>query len=241
MNRTELESKALAELHELAAKAQVPRYRMLRKAELIEKLLDDDGGAKQGRDVPAPAPAVREEAPAQATPQAEPAGAEEKPRRPRRRRRRFGRRAKQLSVHKLLLPPSGGRQVLVHAESREACTALLRSVAAELGGESKGPDPIALLIDPSPEEIAEWRRVAPKAEIVAAGQPRHADDALGQAGDRAKSGEDVILLVDSLSRLAEAYRDADAAREYFDAAGAASGSGGSLTVVAAVERSGEKT
>jgi transcription termination factor Rho len=170
---------------------------------------------------PAPAPPPRQSASA---PSSEPA----KPRR--RRRRRFGRRGKQgVTLQGLLLPPAG-RQALLAAESREGCTELLRGIAAELS-DAKGPDPVALLIDPSPEELADWRREAPQAEIVAAGQPHHADDALAQARSRAESGEEVILLVDSLTRLGEAHEDADAAREFFDAAG------GSLTVVAALERS----
>jgi transcription termination factor Rho len=95
-----------------------------------------------------------------------------------------------------------------------------------------------LLIDPSPEELADWKREAPQAEIVAAGQARHANDALGQAAARAGSGDDVILLVDSLTRLAgDDFGDTDTAKEFFDA-GRAQGStgGGSLTVVVAVER-----
>ena len=168
-------------------------------------------------------------APAEPAPSAPASEASSRPRR--RRRRRFGRRGKQgVTLQGLLLPPAG-RQVLLVAESREACTALLRGVAADLSDE-KGPDPVGLLIDPTPEELAEWRRDAPRAEIVAAGQPRHASDALAQARSRAASGDDVILLVDSLTRLGDAYDDANAAKEFFDAAG------GNLTVVAAVERSG---
>jgi transcription termination factor Rho len=94
---------------------------------------------------------------------------------------------------------------------------------------------VVLLIDPSPEELADWRRDAPKAEIVAAGQPRHADDALAQAVARASAGDHVILLVDSLTRLGEAYDDADAAKTFFDAGRTTTGTG-SLTVVAALER-----
>ncbi len=198
-----------------------------------------------------------------ASPEAEPSGAEEaepekpEPERPeptpepaapaaaepsrprRRRRRRFGRRGKQgVNLRGLLLPPEAGRQALLCAESREACTALLRDLAADLAADSKGPDPVALLIDPSPEELGDWKRDAPQAEIVAAGQPHHASDALAQAAARAGKGEDVILLVDSLTRLGEAYGDADAAKEFFDAGRAqGSASGGSLTVVAALERS----
>ncbi len=155
------------------------------------------------------------------------------------RRRRFGRRGKQegVTLQGLLLPPAAGRQALLCAETREACTALLRGIAADLSAEANGgPDPVALLIDPSPEELADWRRDAPKAEIVAAGQPRHASDARAQASARAASGDDVILLVDSLTRLGAAYEDADAAKQFFDAGRVATGSG-TLTVVAALERS----
>jgi hypothetical protein len=180
--------------------------------------------------------------PVKPKPKPEPAAqsaAAEAPRPRRRRRRRFGRRGKQgVNLLGLLLPPEAGRQALLCAESREACTALLRGVAADLAADSKGPDPVALLIDPSPEELADWKRDAPQAEIVAAGQPRHASDALAQAAARAGRGEDVILLVDSLTRLGEAYDDAEAAKEFFDAGRAQGGAGGgSLTVVAALERS----
>jgi hypothetical protein len=175
------------------------------------------------------------------TPPATPAPAapaESSSRPKRRRRRRFGRRGKQegVTLQGLLLPPEAGRQALLCAETREACTKLLRGIAADLSADSNGgPDPVALLIDPSPEELADWRRDTPKAEIVAAGQPRHASDALAQASARAAVGDDVILLVDSLTRLGEAYEDADAAKQFFDAGRVASGSG-TLTVVAALER-----
>lgn len=172
-------------------------------------------------------------------PAPEPAAETSRPRR--RRRRRFGRRGKQgVTLQGLLLPPEAGRQALLCAETREACTALLRGVAADLAADSGGPDPVALLIDPSPEELADWKRDAPQAEIVSAGQPRHASDALAQAQTRAGKGEDVILLVDSLTRLGEAYGDAEAAKEFFDA-GRTQGDagGGTLTVVAALERSAD--
>jgi transcription termination factor Rho len=167
-----------------------------------------------------------------------PAPAAETPSRPRRRRRRrFRRRKDEVSIQDLLLPPLAGRQAILCAESREACTALLRGIAADLAKASNGPDPVVLLIDPSPEELADWKRGAPDAEIVAAGQARHASDALAQAAARAGGGEDVLLLVDSLSRLASAYGDADSAKEFFDAGRVQGGSGGgSLTVVAALER-----
>jgi Rho termination factor-like protein len=261
MNKADLESKHIAELHALAAEAGVPRYRMLRREELIEKLLDGKpaggGGGERGerserperpprrrRERPArereprerPPREKKEEAPAPAAPPParQPAAeAEAAPSRPRRkrRRRRFGRRSKGLRLQDLLTPPPG-RQALVYGESRAVCTALLRELAAELAGASDGADPIALLVDPSPEELAEWKREAPDAEIVAAGQARHASDALAQAARRAESGEDVVLLVDSLTRL----DDAEAAKELFDGGLGLAAASGSLTVVAALER-----
>jgi hypothetical protein len=272
MTKAELESKHLAELHELAADAGVERYRMLGRAELIEKLAGgrsggaprpkgergggnagrgrqrdrsrkprDGRGGREPRKEPngdrerQPAPR-REPAPAvpSAPAPAPAAAAAERPKR--KRRRRWGRRPKGVRLHDLLLPAASGRQAIVYAESRAGCTALLREVAAELSGDPKGPDPIALLVDPTPEELADWKREAPKAEIVSAGKAQHADDALAQARSRAGGGEDVIVLIDSLSRFAETFAGADEARKLFDAGLGATGSG-SLTVVAAIERS----
>jgi transcription termination factor Rho len=275
MNKAELESKHLSELHALAAEAGVPKYRMLSRGELVETLSDGGSGQKSGgsarsqagseqrerpprrrrrsgadpdrkpsgrepRSQPRPPAEPKPEPPAPAAPA--PAAAEPQPEssprpRRRRRRRRFGRRKDGVTIQDLLLPPSAGRQAILCAETREGCTALLRGVAADLAADSKGPDPIVLLIDPGPEELADWKREAPQAEIVAAGQPRHANDALAQAAARAGGGDDVMLLVDSLTRLAEAYGDADSAKEFFDA-GRVQGStgGGSLTVVVALER-----
>ncbi len=306
MNKSELDSKHLSDLHALAAEAGVDGYRMLPRAELIEKLADGSsgsgsgsggggrsgqgersrggrersgggsrggsgggrggrggerssrgggrggersggGGERSGREGRPPRdrsrrkPAVekaelgnREAAPPPPAPEP-PAKEGERPKR--RRRRRFGRRGgKTVRAHEMLMPGASGRQVLVYAESREACTSLLRELAADLSG-GNGPDPVALLIDPSPEELAEWKREAPKAEIVSAGQERHAEDALAQAVRRAESGEGVVFLVDSLSRFAEEFGGAKEAKELFDGGLAAGGSGGSLTVIAAVERS----
>ncbi|HYP55459.1 MAG TPA: Rho termination factor N-terminal domain-containing protein [Solirubrobacterales bacterium] len=296
MTKSDLESKHLAELHQLAAEAGIERYRMLPRAELIERLVGGNGATAVpgANDAPSPGrgerpsprgegdrPSPRSEGDRpkrqrrrrkpregrdgeeagreeREAPRAEREGrAEERPKpepriapattpaattpppasRPKRkRRRRWGRRGRKgVRVQDLLLPAVAGRQAIVYAESREGCTALLRGLAAELGDASDGADPIALLVDPSPEELADWRREAPQAEIVAAGQARHADDALAQAARRAGEGEDVFVLIDSLSRFAEAYDDGNGAKRLFDAGREAAGSG-SLTVVAAVEQ-----
>jgi transcription termination factor Rho len=261
MTKADLESKHIAELHELAAEAGVERYRMLSRAELIEKLADGGagggskprGGERRGggsgqrrqRDRsrkpreqrrPREERSPREERPTERTePEPVPttaAAATPPPARPkRRRRRRWGRRPKGVRVHDLLLPAAPGRQMIVYAESRAGCTALLREVAAELSNASDGPDPIALLVDPTPEELADWKREAPQAEIVSAGKANHAGDAIAQARARAEGGEGVVVLIDSLTRFAETFGGAEEARALFNA-----GLGSSLTVVAALER-----
>lgn len=266
VNKTELESKHIAELHELAAEAGVERYRMLSRAELIEKLAGGNGKPQtrpQGggrsaqrerkpraprqrqRSEAKPKPESRREPEAEAPERSErkpepsiapattPPPAASRPKR-KRRRRRWGRKAKGVRVHDLLLPATPGRQAIIYADSRAGCTALLREIAAELSDASNGPDPIALLVDPTPEELADWKREAPQAEIVAAGKAQHADDALAQARARAGTGEEVIVLIDSLSRFAESFAGPNEARELFDAG--QGGGGGSLSVVAAIER-----
>jgi hypothetical protein len=295
MTKTQLESKHLSDLHQLAADAGVERYRMLTRAELIERLSDgngDDSGSSapssRGGDEERERPRRRRRRPSSGREREERLDVEEeeeeqpsrggrsrkaatsgedrddagkdsggdkdkdsgdkdkdsgdedegaRPKR-RRRRRRFGRRREGISIQDLLLPAESGRQAILLADSSEAATDLLRSVAADLAGASDGPDPVALLIDPSPEELADWKREAPQAELVSAGQARHASDALAAAQRRAGEGEDVILLVDSLTRLAESFGDTDAAKELFDAGrGDAVKGKGSLTVVVALERS----
>jgi hypothetical protein len=283
MTKTELESKHLSDLHQLAADAGVERYRMLTRAELIERLSgggDDSGStdsSPRGGDEERERPRRRrrrstsgrereerqdvedeEETPPRGSRSGKAAADEDRddagkdsgaegdagddaegarPKR-RRRRRRFGRRREGVSIQDLLLPAESGRQAVVLADSSEAATELLRGIAADLAGASEGPDPVVLLIDPSPEELADWKREAPQAELVSAGQARHASDALAAAQRRASDGEDVILLVDSLTRFAESFGDTEGAKELFDAGrGDAAKGKGSLTVVVALERS----
>ncbi|OJU83131.1 MAG: hypothetical protein BGO11_08635 [Solirubrobacterales bacterium 70-9] len=280
MTKTELESKHLSDLHQLAADAGVERYRMLTRAELIERLSDGDGGdsaSSRGGDEERERPRRRrrrsttgrereerqdvedeEEKPTRGSRSRKAAADEDgdesdkgagkdaeedsgddedgpRPKR-RRRRRRFGRRREGLAIQDLLLPAESGRQAVLLAESREAATDLLRGVAADLAAASEGPDPVALLIDPSPEELADWKREAPQAELVSAGQARHANDALAAAQRRAGDGEDVILLIDSLTRFTESFGDTDGAKELFDAGRGDIKGKGSLTVVVALER-----
>lgn len=140
----------------------------------------------------------------------------------------------------LIVPLALGQRVLVLAEPRSGRTTLLRSLGATIA--ASGARLIVLLADERPEEVTEWQRSLPEAEIVAApadqepaGQVRAAELAVGHAKRRAEAGEDIVMLIDSLSRLALGYRDPAKVKRLFGAGRELAEEGtGSLTVVATV-------
>jgi transcription termination factor Rho len=354
--KADLESKSLAELHALAAQASVPRYRMLRREQLVDELLGSgDGGGKPGAESPeekrprrrrrgrrrggAPAAAEREKeeggeeagsgaaAGEAATPPDSEAGEAVEisgvldvvpaghgflrmgglepqdgdvyisasqirrcelrpgdtvagPARPPRRGERHHALVRVESVNgaepgadrpgaferltpvaphrrialappsddltaraaELVVPLGYGQRVLVRAAPRSGRTTLLRSLVRAIAGAPDPPGVIVLLVDERPEEVTEWRRQAPEAEIAAApadldapDQVRHAELGLATAKRRAESGEDVVLVIDSLTRLAVAYGDPAAAKPVFGAGRELEEEGsGSLTVIGTV-------
>jgi transcription termination factor Rho len=147
----------------------------------------------------------------------------------------------------LLAPLAFGQRVLVLAEPRSGRTTLLRGLAGAIGAPENGPAVIVLLVDERPEEVTEWKRHAEGAEIAAApsdldaeDQVRHAELALAQAKRRAERGEDVVVIVDSLTRLGVAYRDPIAVKPVFGAGRELEEEGsGSLTMIATVLRGTE--
>ena len=142
----------------------------------------------------------------------------------------------------LLTPLAYGQRVLVRAAPRSGRTTLLRGLVKAIAASPEAPGIVVLLIDERPEEVTEWRRQAPSAEIAAAAadlepahQVRHAELAVARAKRRAESGEDVVLLVDSLTRLGAAYGDPSAVKPVFGAGRETEDEGaGSLTVIATV-------
>jgi transcription termination factor Rho len=140
----------------------------------------------------------------------------------------------------LLAPLAFGQRVLVLAEPRSGRTTMLRAIGeAVIGTDAKL---VVLLADERPEEVTAWKRALPDAEIVAAtadqeprDQARAAELGIGQAKRRAEGGEDVVVLIDSLSRLALGYRDPARVKRIFGAGRDLGKDGaGSLTVIATV-------
>ncbi len=147
----------------------------------------------------------------------------------------------------LIAPLAYGQRVLVVSEPHSGRTTLLRGLVRAIGAADPAPGVIVLLVDERPEEVTEWRRWAEGVEIAAAAadldaedQVRHAELALARAKRRAEAGEDVVVVVDSLTRLGVAYRDPIAVKPLFGAGRELEEDGsGSLTVIATVLRGTE--
>jgi transcription termination factor Rho len=146
----------------------------------------------------------------------------------------------------LLGPLAFGQRVLILAQPRSGRTTLLRALGAAIA--ETGAHLCVLLADERPEEVPQWERALPNAEIFAAtadqeprDQIRAAELAMGHAKRLAEAGEDVVVLIDSLSRLALGYRDPARVKRIFGAGRELDGDGsGSLTVIATVLDSDDK-
>jgi transcription termination factor Rho len=140
----------------------------------------------------------------------------------------------------LLVPLARGQRVLVRAAPRSGRTTLLRGLAGAIQRTEERPALVVLLIDERPEEATAWAEVLPDDELAVATaemssreQVRVADLALERSKRRVEAGEDVVLIVDSLSRLAVAQRDAGDVKQLFGAGRELAEEGaGSLTVIA---------
>jgi transcription termination factor Rho len=146
----------------------------------------------------------------------------------------------------LLGPLAYGQRVLILAQPRSGRTTLLRALGSAIA--DTGAHLCVLLADERPEEVPQWERALPNAEIFAAtadqeprDQIRAAELAMGHAKRLAESGEDVVVLIDSLSRLALGYRDPARVKRIFGAGRELDEDGsGSLTVIATVLDSDDK-
>lgn len=146
----------------------------------------------------------------------------------------------------LLAPLALGERILVLAEPRSGRTTLLRALARSFM--KGGARLLILLADERPEEVTEWERALPEAEVIASpadteprDQVRAAELAIGHAKRRAEAGEDVVVIIDSLSRLALGYRDTSRVKRIFGAGRELEGDEtGSLTVIATVLEDDEK-
>ncbi|MES4892422.1 transcription termination factor Rho [Streptomyces sp. NPDC096012] len=154
----------------------------------------------------------------------------------------------------LLAPVGKGQRGLIVAPPKSGKTVLLQQLAAAVSGNHPECRLMVLLLDERPEEVTEMRRSV-RGEVFASTFDRPAKEHIALAElvvERAKrlveAGEDVVILLDSLTRLCRAYNNASAAggrtlsggvdagallgpKRFFGAAREAE-EGGSLTILA---------
>jgi len=112
----------------------------------------------------------------------------------------------------LAAPIGKGQRAMIVAPPKSGKTVLMKDIANAI--ETNNPDSllIILLIDERPEEVTDMIKSVKNAEVVSStfDEPpeRHvqiAEMAIEKARRMAESGNDVIILLDSLTRLARAY------------------------------------
>jgi transcription termination factor Rho len=111
----------------------------------------------------------------------------------------------------LLCPLGKGQRALIVAPAKAGKTMVLQSIAQGVSLNYPGADLFILLVDERPEEVFEME-AAGVGEVIASSfdnpPQRHvalAELTLERARRRVELGDDVVLIVDSLTRLARAY------------------------------------
>lgn len=111
----------------------------------------------------------------------------------------------------LVSPFGKGQRGLLVAPPKAGKTMIMQNIAASIASNHPECELIVLLIDERPEEVTEMRRTV-RGEVIAAtfDEPakRHvqvAEIVIHNAKRRAERGKDVVILLDSITRLARAY------------------------------------
>lgn len=114
----------------------------------------------------------------------------------------------------LFAPIGKGQRGLIVAPPKAGKTLLLREIAQTIAANNPEVQLIILLIDERPEEVADMRRTikSPNAEVISStfdeSAERHeqvADIVLAKAKRMVEAKKDVVILLDSITRLARAY------------------------------------
>jgi transcription termination factor Rho len=113
----------------------------------------------------------------------------------------------------LVTPIGFGQRMLIVAPPRTGKTVLLQKITKAISKNSPDVKIIVLLVDERPEEVTDFRRhVASGVEVVASTfdeqSARHvavAEVVIEKAKRMVEFGDDVVILLDSITRLARAY------------------------------------
>jgi len=111
----------------------------------------------------------------------------------------------------LVAPFGKGSRVLVLAPPRSGATTLLQSVARSVEVNEPDASLLVVLLDERPEEVTEMARLVGAGSVYGSAFDRPADEhvavlelAMARAQRMAEAGDDVVVLVDGLTRLARA-------------------------------------
>ena len=112
----------------------------------------------------------------------------------------------------LFAPIGKGQRGLIVAPPKSGKTVLLQQIARAIVANEPAATVIVLLIDERPEEVTDFERTVPGAEVVASTfdeaperQVHIADLVLEKAKRLVEAGQDVVVLLDSITRLARAH------------------------------------
>ncbi|MGQ9570893.1 MAG: transcription termination factor Rho [Thermodesulfovibrionales bacterium] len=112
----------------------------------------------------------------------------------------------------LITPIGMGQRGMIVAAPRTGKTMLLQSIAKAIKKNHRDTHLIILLIDERPEEVTDWKRQVPAAEIISStfDEPpqRHcqvSEIVIEKAKRLVECKRNVVILLDSITRLARAY------------------------------------
>jgi transcription termination factor Rho len=113
----------------------------------------------------------------------------------------------------LFCPIGFGTRGLIVAPPKAGKTVLLQNIASGIHENHPDVELVALLIDERPEEVTEFKRTVP-AEVLASSNDQDVDEhielgimAIERAKRKLEAGRDVVILLDSLTRLGRAFNN----------------------------------
>ncbi len=157
----------------------------------------------------------------------------------------------------IIVPHGKGQRGLIISPPKAGKTTILKHIAKAVEANHPEIEIIVLLVDERPEEVTDFRRALKTAHVLASSADeslsshlRMTDLAMNTAIRRAETGKDVIVLIDSLTRMGRAFNKdtnsggrtlsgglaanaLDLPRKFFGAARKIENQG-SLTVVASI-------
>ena len=112
----------------------------------------------------------------------------------------------------LVAPIGKGQRGLIVAQPKAGKTVLLKQIAASIEKKYPEIELIVLLVDERPEEVTDMKRALTRSEVIYSTfdeLPAHhvkvAEMVIQRAKRLAEEGKDVVILLDSITRLARAY------------------------------------